>query len=85
MFRIIIKSANLHVLNNKICCAEVNKSFHLLSICEVQPLQHVSEFLLAVVLVQNISVHPDDLVALLELIFAILTYHVFLEFSELTR
>jgi len=73
----------LHVLDDEIGGAEVNKSFHLLGICKIEPLQHVAKLLLSVVFVKDIPIHSDDLVPLLKLILTILTYHVLLEFSEL--
>ena len=73
----------MHVLNNKICSAEVNKSFHLFSICKVESLQHVPKFLFAVVFVEHVSILCNDFVSLFELVLAILTYHVLLELPEL--
>jgi hypothetical protein len=73
----------LHVLNDEVSGAEVNEAFHLLGVRKVEPLEHVAELLFPVVLVEHIPIHFDDLVPLLKLILAVLTYHVLLEFFKL--
>lgn len=75
----------MHVLHNEVCGAEVDESLHLFPIRKVESLEHIAELLLPIVLVEHISILLDDLVPLLELILAILTYHVLLELPELTR
>ena len=73
----------MHVLNDEVSGAEVNEAFHLLGVRKVEPLEHVAQLLVSVVLVEHIPIHSDDLVALLKLVFTVLPYHVLLEFSEL--
>jgi len=73
----------LHVLNDEVSGAEVNETFHLLGVRKVEPLKHVAQLLFSVVLVEHIPIHSDDLVPLLKLVLAVLTYHVLLEFSKL--
>lgn len=75
----------MHVLNNEIGGAEVNESFQLLGVRKIEPLQHVAKLLLPVVLVEDISIHSDDFIALFKLCLTILANHVLLELSELTR
>ena len=79
---IINATSDFHVLNDQVRSAEVDEALELLDIAEPERGQHLAKHLLAAVLVDEVAVGANELVALHELLLAVLADHVLLELGE---
>lgn len=77
--------SDFHVLNDQICGTEVDEALELLDVVEPKRSQHLAEHFLAAILVDQVAVGTNELVALHELLLTVLTDHVLLELREFAR
>lgn len=82
---IINATSDLHILHDQISSAEVDEALELLDVLETERGQHLAKLLFAAVLVDEVAVGTDHLVALHELRLAVLTDHVLLELRKFAR
>ena len=74
--------SHLHVLNHEVSSAEVDEAEQRVLVLELQVAQHLGQFQVSVILVDDIPVLLYDLETFNELLLAVLRNHVGLELGE---